>query len=103
MTPGKKTTFSYLQGYRNDPTQKDKKEEVWTVIGPSMLTISGVSVSTVVVTRDIQTFGTWDTNAWRWTYQYDPVSGVWLKGDPELLRGSVSGLTPFKATSLSAP
>lgn len=103
LLPGKTARFGYIQPYANDRTQTGQFTEEWTVIGPETLQIGGKPVQTIVVTRDVENNQSWGSNGYTWRLWFAPDTGVWVKGEPKLLRGSVTGLRPFMAVTLVAP
>jgi hypothetical protein len=102
LRAGKTIEFTYYNGYTNDPTRQDRQNESWTVGQATTLQIGTRIMTVIPVKRTIETIASTNSNAWRWTLYYEPISGVWVRGEPELLRGMVNGLTPYTATALSA-
>lgn len=102
LQPGKTVEFGYYNGYANDPTKRDRHNESWTVGQATSLRIGGRTVTVIPVRRTIETIASTNSNAWRWTLYYEPESGVWVRGEPELLRGMVNGLRPYTATAMNA-
>ena len=103
IVPGTKVQFDYFQDYRNDRTKTGQFMEEWTVEGPETLMIGGKPVQTYVFNRSVENNQTYGSLGYTMRLWFAPDSGVWVKSDPTLLRGSVSGLRPTIATSLTVP
>ncbi len=103
LVPGKSVRFSYLKGYSNDPTKRDYYNETWTVGPPATLQIGGRPIKVAIVTQDVDNMQTYGSSAWRSRWFYAVDSGVWVRHEPEVVRGQVFGLQQFTATNLSAP
>ncbi len=102
IVPGKTAQFGYFQGYRNERTATGQFMEAWTTVGPDTLQIGGKPVPTIVFTRGIENNQRYGTLGIRWRLWFAPESGVWVRGEPTLLRGDANP-RPFVATSLLVP
>ena len=103
LRAGKTVDFGYYRGYVNDPTKRDRHNETWSVGQSTVLQIGSRTMTVIPVVQTIETIASTNTNAWRWKHFYEPGSGVWVRGEPELLRGQVNGLRPYTATALTVP
>lgn len=102
LAPGRTARFSYFQGYMNDPTKTGQFRETWTTVGPETLQVGGKPVETVVVTRELEDSQPYGSVGIRWKLWYARDSGVWVKGEPTVLRGDAT-VRPFAATSIAVP
>jgi hypothetical protein len=93
--------FGYYQGYRNEPATGQFIER-WTRIGSETLQIAGKPVETVLFQQEIDNTQSYGSLGIRWRLWFAPESGVWVRGEPKLLRGDARP-RPFLATSLMVP
>lgn len=102
LAPGRTARFSYFQGYRNDPTQTGQFRETWTTVGPETLQVGGKPVQTVLVTREVENNQAAGSVGIRWKLWFAPESGLWVKGEPTVLRGDAT-VRPFTVSSIVVP
>lgn len=102
LRSGDSAQFGYVQGYRNDPTLTGNFFETWTVQGHETLQIGGQPIQTVRVLREVENTQPYGSFGMRWLLWYAPDSGVWVRGDPTLIRGEAR-LQPFLVTKVTVP
>lgn len=104
VTPGTTASstaeFGYFQSYRNDPAAGQFRDR-WTRLGSETLQIGGKPVKTMLFEREVSNTQSWGSVGIRWRLWLAPDTGVWVRGEPTLLRGDAT-LRPFRATSLIA-
>ena len=93
--------FGYFQSYRNDPATGQFRDR-WTRLASETLRVGGKPVETTLFEREVNNTQAWGSVGIRWRLWLAPGTGVWVRGEPTLLRGDAT-LRPFRATSLIVP
>ena len=103
IVPGKTAEFRYLGTYSNERTLTGEFIERWTTDGSETVQVDGKPVQAVLFTREVSNLQRYGSAATRWRLWYDPGTGVWVRGEPTMLRGETFNARPFQAARVTVP